>query len=154
MNSEYAINSIKTLLETYLPAMIAIVEGEASSTYSAPLPQQYFFGDREVDIMTLFPSIQISGKSSGVADDEYGEQERILRFEIVSWIIEEDVEKLNRYVLRYADSIIRCIRKESYWSANLHSPIALDAVYSGLYQTDFGLAKGCLVTGSINYFIN
>jgi len=153
MNSEYALNSCKNLLETHLTSMILLIENETGATYNAPTPKEFHFGERETDIMTDFPSIQIIGRSSNSVDDQYNYQDRSLKFEVIAWIIEEDVEKLCRYILRYADAITKCLRKEDYWDVNLHNPVSSEAVYSGLYRTDFGLAKGCLINGSIDYII-
>jgi chlorite dismutase len=154
MNSEYALDSCKILLESNLTAMLSIIEQEANATYFAPIPAEFFFGERDQSIMTQFPSIQVIGKNSGSKNDDYEYQIRQFKFDVITWVIEEDMEKLHRYILRYADAITRCIRKEDYWSSNLHSPVAGDAIYSELYRTDFGLAKGCLVTGQINYIIS
>lgn len=154
MNAEYALNSCKSILENYLSVAIVDIENEVLATYNAPSPKEFSFGEKETSVMTEFPCIQVVGKSSSGSNDQYQYQIRTLKFEVITWIIEDDMEKLSRYILRYADAIVKCLRNEEYWSVNLHSPVIGDAVYSDLYRTDFGLAKGCLVNGQIDYVIS
>lgn len=154
MNSEYVLNNIKTMMETYLTAMLRTVETEASAVTQTTDPQEYLIGERDLDILTMFPSILIYGKNSADNDDEQGYQERIFNYEIVAWVVENDQENLHRFVVRYGDSIVRILRKESYWETNLHTPIVKICTFTDLFKSTIGYAQGVMVNGEIRYIIS
>jgi len=154
MNSEYALDSCKNILTTYLPSMILTIESESSATYSAPTPTQFIFGPRDVSNLTIFPSVLVVAKNSISKNDQYQWQERTMRIEIICWIVEVDMEKLHRFVLRYADAVIRCLREERYWATNLYFNVSNEATYTDIYQTTIGVAQGCLITCDVEYLIS
>lgn len=154
MNSEYVLNNIKTMMETYLTAMLRTVETEASAVTQTTDPEEYIIGERDLDILTMFPAVLIYGKNSTDNDDEYGYQERIFSYEIVAWVVENDQENLHRFVVRYGDSIVRILRKESYWQTNLHTPIVRMCTFTDLFKSTIGYAQGVMVNGEIRYIIS
>lgn len=144
MNAEYAIDSVIAILTAKMPAALITLQYEASSSLVTPAPEEYKFGDRDPSSLTVFPCIIVKGNRSFRKDDQYGYQERSIAIDIITWIVNEDEETLHRFILRYNDAIQRILRKESNWTANLHSPKADDSLFSDVYTTDFGLAQGCL----------
>lgn len=154
MNSEFVLNNIKTMMETYLTAMLRTVETEASAVTQTTDPQEYIIGERDLDILTMFPAVLIYGKNSSDNDDEFGYQERIFTYEIVTWVVENDQENLHRFVVRYGDSIVRILRKESYWNKNLHTPIVRMCTFTDLFKSTIGYAQGVMVNGEIRYIIS
>lgn len=154
MNTEYVIDSVIDILQNNLEAMLLVVEGETDSSLSTPTPQEYFFGDRDPTVLTLFPAVIVKGDFSYKKDDQYGYQERTTTLNIITWAVNEDEENLHRIILRYGDAIGRVLRDESNWPPNLHSPRVENTQYSDLYQSDFGLAEGCLNKIDISYVIS
>jgi len=154
LNSEFVLNNIKTMMETYLTAMLRTVETEASAVTQTTDPQEYIIGERDLDILTMFPAVLIYGKNSSDNDDEFGYQERIFTYEIVTWVVENDQENLHRFVVRYGDSIVRILRKESYWNKNLHTPIVRMCTFTDLFKSTIGYAQGVMVNGEIRYIIS
>lgn len=154
MNSEYALDNIKSMMETYLTAMLRTIETEASATTQTTDPQEYVIGERDLDILTMFPCILVYAKNSADNDDEFGYQERILTYEIVSWVVENDQENLHRFVVRYGDAIVRILRKENYWATNLHTPIVKICTFTDLFKSNIGYAQGVMVSGEIRYIIS
>ena len=154
MNSEYVLNNIKTMMETYLTAMLRTVETESSAVTQTIDPQEYLIGERDLDILTMFPSVLIYGKNSSDNDDEFGYQERLFNYEIVAWVVENDQENLHRFVVRYGDSIVRILRKESYWNKNLHTPIVRMCTFTDLFKSTIGYAQGVMINGEIRYIIS
>jgi len=154
LNSEYVLNNIKTMMETYLTAMLRTVETESSAVTQTIDPQEYLIGERDLDILTMFPSVLIYGKNSSDNDDEFGYQERLFNYEIVAWVVENDQENLHRFVVRYGDSIVRILRKESYWNKNLHTPIVRMCTFTDLFKSTIGYAQGVMINGEIRYIIS
>jgi len=142
------------MMETYLTAMLRTVETEASAVTQTTDPQEYIIGERDLDILTMFPAVLIYGKNSSDNDDEFGYQERIFTYEIVTWVVENDQENLHRFVVRYGDSIVRILRKESYWNKNLHTPIVRMCTFTDLFKSTIGYAQGVMVNGEIRYIIS
>jgi len=124
LNSEFVLNNIKTMMETYLTAMLRTVETEASAVTQTTDPQEYIIGERDLDILTMFPAVLIYGKNSSDNDDEFG------------------------------DSIVRILRKESYWNKNLHTPIVRMCTFTDLFKSTIGYAQGVMVNGEIRYIIS
>lgn len=154
MNSEYVLNNIKTMLETYLTAMLRTIETEASAAIQTTDPEEYSIGERDLDILTMFPVVLTYAKNSDESDDEFGYQERTLTYEIVAWIVENDQENLHRFVVRYGDAIVRILRKESYWATNLHTPVVKLCTFTDLFKSNVGYAQGVMVTGDVRYIIS
>lgn len=154
MNSEYVLNNIKTMMETYLTAMLRTVETESSVTTQTTDPQEYVIGERDLDILTMFPVVLTYAKNSADNDDQFGYQERTLTYEIVAWVVENDQENLHRFVVRYGDAIVRILRKESYWATNLHTPVVKVCTFTDLFKSTIGYAQGVMITGEIRYIIS
>lgn len=150
MNAEYAANSCKDILENYLGAEIAVIEAESSAVVNAPSPAAFLFGERDPSNLTEFPSILIKPDMSFNKDDQDEFEERTLMIDIICWIVEFDEELLNRFVMRYADAVERALQKKERWANYLHSPKMGNVQYSGIYDTDHGIAMGCMVSIQIS----
>lgn len=154
MNSEYVLDNIKSMMETYLTAMLRTLEIESSATIQTIDPQEYIIGERDLDTLTMFPCILVYGKNSTDINDQFGYQERELTYEVLAWIAENDQEHLHRFVIRYGDAIVRILRKETYWESNLHTPIVKLCTFSDLYKSNVGYAQGVMIAGTIRYIIS
>jgi hypothetical protein len=154
MNTEYALNRINTMITNNLNTMLATIDSEVSASRSTPTFEEIKIGLLSADILTTFPCLLIYADTTNIKQDEYQWQDRRLYYEIIAWVVENDPSDLHRFVLRYGDAIVRILRKESNWIPNLHSPIIREVKYSDLYQSDHGLAQGCMVQGEINYIIS
>lgn len=153
MNSEYVLNNVKTILETYIDSMVNTIETEASASVNAPDISQFFIGKLDLQLLTSFPCIYIYADESRHHNDQQGFQERTLKYNVVCWTTQNDLELLHRYVIRYGEAITRVLRKENYYPENLNTPLVKIATYSDLYKSTVGYAYGVDVECNINYFI-
>lgn len=151
MNTEYCMNWMLSTLQTYLAAELAIVEAEASATYTAGNISEYLFGARDPDLLVNFPSLQVRGKNSQGFTNGHGFQERVARIEIVVWCVSDDLEKLERYLVRYGDAIARVLRKENILANYIDSLEVQEAMYSDLYTSDMQWAKGVSISVNVKY---
>jgi len=154
MNSEYVLDSAKTILTANLATQIAVIEAENASTVIAPTPAIFLVGKLDPTVLAEFPSVQVIMKNSSFKNDQYLWQDRVARLEIVCWVTACDMQNLHRFVTRYGDGVVRCLRKESNWANSLHNPKVGDALYSDLFETEYGMAEGCLVNCEVEYIIN
>jgi hypothetical protein len=153
MNAEYALNNVADILETYLANEIVTVETEASATYSAPSPAQFIYGPYVESLIENFPAWIILGDNSSNKINSQGYQVRTFRYDCVIWAVADDLEKVHRYILRYADATVRILRNENYLWNYLCNPLAETARYSDAFESEVGLAQGALVQGSIEIII-
>lgn len=154
MNSEYALNNIKTIIEDGINDMLDVIDIEVNASVATPNPVEFAFGNRDTNIITQYPAVLVVGKESLTYNDQYRFQERQLNFEIVVWITQNDIENLHRFILRYSDAIARLLRNEDNWTTDLNTPVIKTLTYTDIYQTNVGYAEGCSITGSVNYFIS
>lgn len=153
MNTEYALEAIKTMLTTYLPAELIAIQVEAGSLTVTPVPAEYKIGEHDTDILTLYPSILIWSPYSRKQKDEPGYQEREIWIRVLSWIISNDMEDLHRFISRYSDGVGRVLRDENKWASGLHNPVIEDSNNTDLYQSDVGYAQGCLLEMTVDYIM-
>lgn len=154
MNSEYALNNIKDFIETNINDMLDVIDIEVNASTATPNYSEICFGNRNINIITQYPSILIVGKESTIKKDEYQYQERQLDFEVIVWIAQNDIENLHRFLLRYGDAISRLLRDESNWTTDLNTPVVKNIVYTDIYESNVGYTAGCSISGSVNYFIS
>lgn len=154
MNTEYALDTLKTNLETYLTTELTTIQHEANSSVVAPSPGEYKFGVHDPNILTLFPSISIYSPYSRKRTDKSGFQVREIWIRVLTYVVANDLEDLHRYVVRYSDGIAKVFRNESYWEAkSFHNPVVEDSNNTDLYERDIGYAQGTLLEGTIDYLL-
>lgn len=152
--TEYVLDNIKLSLQTYLETTLTALQVEAGSSIVTPTPQEYKIGVHDPDVLTTYPSIVIWSPYSRKKTDQAGFQEREIWFRVLSWITENDLENLHRFVSRYSDGVGTVLRNESYWNVNLHNPVIEDSNNTDLYETNVGYAQGTLLEGTIDYILS
>lgn len=155
MNSEYAVDTLKLNLETYLSAELTTIQMESGSSKVAPTPAEYKIGEHDPEILTMYPSILIWSQYSRKSKDSQGFQVREIWMRVLVWIVQNDLEDLHRFILRYGDAVSRVFREESYWEAkSFFNPVVEDANNTDLYkQESVGYAQGVLIEGTIDYLL-
>jgi hypothetical protein len=156
MNTEYILGNIKTILETYIDTEIDTIEIESNSSTLLDNIAEFKLGEFiDPNILTLFPSICIYSPGSDSKNDYQNFQEREVTINILTWIVENDLENLHRFISRCSDAIQRVLRTESYYNNNdIYNPIIKKAENTDLYKRDVGYAQGLLVTMTVNYLMS
>lgn len=155
MNTEIALDRVKTILTNNLSATLIVLQMEAESTTVTPTPQEFKVGEFiEPDIISTFPFICVYSPSSLSKNDYSNFQDRTININVLSWIVENDVETLHRFLVRYGEGIQRILRNESNFSSlGFHNPVVKNAENTDLYKTDVQYAQGVLVQFDINYIL-
>ena len=155
MNTEYALDTFKSNLETYLAAELIVIQNESGSSKVTPVPAEYKLGEHDPNILTMYPSINIWSPYSRKSKDSQGYQVREIWIRTLAWVVQNDLEDLHRFIVRYGDGVLRVFRDESYWEAkSFHNPVVEDANYTDLYKQDsVGYAQGVLIEGTIDYLL-
>ena len=154
MNTEYAIENAKSMLETNLASTLIILQNEASSSIVTPTPQEYIIGEYDPETLTLYPAVLIWSPKSNKVNDQYGYQTRSIWIRVLVWITENNLEYLHRFLIRYSDAVLRVLRDESNWIAGLHNPVVENTDNTDLYkQQTVGYAQGTLIEGTVDYML-
>jgi hypothetical protein len=153
MNTEYIINSLKTNLETYLSNELITIEHESSSTIVTPTPQEFLIGEHDAEVLTKYPSVLIWSPYSRKKMDIQGCQERQVWVRILTWITENDLSNLHKFLVRYSDAIGRILRDEEKTPLHTHNIVIEDSNNTDLYKTNVGYAQGCLLECTVDYIM-
>lgn len=155
MNTEIALDTFKTVLENNLSSMLVTLQMEAESSIVTPSPQEFKIGEYVPDVLTTYPCIFLFSPNSNNSNDHQGFQNRSITLNIVSWVIDNDLENLHRFLIRYTDSVSRLYRDETKWAnSGFHNPLLGESNNSDLYTSDIGYAQGCYVQGTIDYILS
>lgn len=155
MNSEYALDTLKSNLETYLSTKLTEIQIESGSSSVAPTPAEFKLGEHDPNILTMYPSVLVWSPYSRKSKDSQGFQVREIWIRTLVWIVQNDLEDLHRFIVRYGDAVSRVIRDESLWeSKGFHNPVVEDSNNTDLYkQETVGYAQGVLVESTIDYIL-
>jgi len=153
MNTEYILDQFKSLLETNLASELITLQNEAGSSIVTPAPQEFKIGEHGTNVLTTFPTVLILSPYSRKRTDFSGAQDREVWFNIVCWIVSNDLENLHRFLCRYSDAISRILRNEENTPTHTHDCEIGDTTISELYPTNVGYTQGCQVQGTINYIM-
>lgn len=155
MNSEYALDTLKSNLETYLSTKLTEIQIESGSSSVAPTPAEFKLGEHDPNILTMYPSVLVWSPYSRKSRDSTGFQVREIWIRTLVWIVQNDLEDLHRFIARYGDAVSRVIRDESLWeSKGFHNPVVEDSNNTDLYKQDtVGYAQGVLVESTIDYIL-
>jgi hypothetical protein len=154
MNTEFALDTIKTILDTYLDSEIDTLETESGATVFVSDIAESKVGDFLPTEFTQYPAFAVKAQRSSSFNDQYEWQDRRVHFEVTAWAVEVDNETLHRFICRVGDGIVRLLRNEKKWIGALHSPNVDDATYSDVFTVSHGLAQGCQVLGSVDYILS
>lgn len=154
MNTEYIVENAKDMLETNLTTELTAIEVELSTSTTTPTPAEYKIGEHDPDVLTLFPSVLVWCPSSRKKNDQQGFQVRQVWIRILVWIVENDLENLHRFIIRYSDAVSRVFREETNWDASLSNPVIEDVNNTDLYKSNVGYAQGCLIEGTVDYILS
>lgn len=154
MNSEYAVDNLKSMLESNLASVLVSLQMESSSSIVTPTPGQYKIGEHDGTILTIYPALCIWSPFSRKQLNEQGFQLRRVWLRVLIWVVDNDLGNLHRFILRYSDAVSRIMRIETNWNNGLHNPVVEDANNTDLYKvTNLGYGQGCLVESTIDYLL-
>jgi hypothetical protein len=155
MNTELALDAIKTILSDSIDNTIDVIEAESGATVFLDNLQELKVGNYLPTEFTMYPSLAVQAQRSSVINDQYEWQERAINFAVVGWVIEVDNETLHRFICRLGDAIVKILRNETKWNGyQLHNQLISDATYSDVFTVSHGLAQGCQVLGSVDYILS
>lgn len=138
---EDSLGELKTVLQDNLAATLITVASEHSTTVPLPAPSDHsYFVANSIDTIPDFkslPAIVLIGWNESIALE--GEQDWDLwNFDqaVRLWASDSNEEKLNKRIYRYADGIVRLIRKTYLALQNVKSVTDLRVDYSSVSPTD------------------
>lgn len=154
MNTEIILDNVKSMLETNLATELIALQLEAESSVVTTAPAEFKIGEHDPNVLTLYPSILIWSPYSRKINDQQGFQVRQVWVRVLSWIVENDLENLHRFIARYSDAVSRIFREETNWNTSLSNSNVEDCNNTDLYNTNTGYAQGCLMEGTIEYILS